>query len=250
MLSEKRHCILFTDFARRRTMVSFDPTLKGFIRSSLATLNRPLAQRRFTRAVATSDGPLRISIGAGNRRLEGWINTDVHWRTRFYLDLLKPWPVPDGSVAAIYADNVIEHFSLEDFRHILQYAFVALAEGAIIRLVTPDVGRTVQAYVNNDTLANQHLERHRKAGYSAEYPVDLLRITFAECGHHLGFCHDFQSLSSELVRSGFSDCCRKEVGQSDIPEFRNLEARLEPSEAATSLVVEAKKVGRTSYAHS
>ena len=47
-----------------------------------------------------------------------------------WLDLSKPWPVPPGSVSHIYADNVIEHFSLSMVRAVLKNAFDVLAPEA------------------------------------------------------------------------------------------------------------------------
>lgn len=185
--------------------------------------------------------PLLVSIGAGQRTLEGWINTDAQWHSRYFLDLLKPWPVVPGSVARIYADNVIEHFTVPDARIVLKHAYDALQPGGRIRLTTPDVERTAMAYLHDAELAARHLDRHRRAGYEVYYPVDLLRITFAECGHHLGFCHDSYSLCSELERAGFRLCERCEVGCSPDTLLCGLEARGEPTEVATALIVEAVK---------
>jgi predicted SAM-dependent methyltransferase len=182
-----------------------------------------------------------ISAGAGDRKLKGWLNTDVGWRSVFYLDLTKPWPVPGASISGVYADNVIEHFSLKLGRVVLKHAFEAMQPGGRIRLVTPDVERTAQAYLNDPDLTVRHLERHRRAGYDVYYPVDLLRVTFSECGHHLGFCYDWAALSSELQHAGFVEIERFATGDSNDPVFKNLEARMEPTEAATSLVIEGKK---------
>jgi hypothetical protein len=49
------------------------------------------------------------------------------------------------------------------------------------------------------------------------------------------------SLSTELQKVGFVDVKRVQPGQSEDPLLKNLEARMEPSEAATSLVVEARR---------
>jgi predicted SAM-dependent methyltransferase len=169
------------------------------------------------------------------------LNTDIHWRSRLYLDLTKPWPVPKASVARVYADNVIEHFSLKEGRRVLKYAFDAMQPSGRIRLVTPDVGRTVQAYLNDPDLTARHLERHRRNGYDVAHPVDILRVTFSECGHHVGFCYDWEALSRELRDAGFVKLERFDPGKSNDPVLTDLEARMEPTEAATSLVIEASK---------
>jgi predicted SAM-dependent methyltransferase len=201
----------------------------------------PLLSRRFRKAVESEQQPVKVNIGAGNIRLDGWINTDVAWRS-LYLDLTKPWPVAAGSIDRIYGDNVIEHFPLPVCRSVLRYCWDALREGGRIRLATPDVERTARAYLDDPELTAAHLERHRRHGFPAEYAVDMLRITYAYHGHHLGYCFDCAALSAELSAAGFVDIRRYEAGKSDDPVFRGLERRHEPTEAATELIVEARKV--------
>jgi predicted SAM-dependent methyltransferase len=217
---------------------------RATVTEGLAVLNRPLAEWRFRKAVRNARGPLLVSAGAGDRKLPGWLNTDISWRASLYLDLTKPWPVRSASVAGVYADNVIEHFPLTVGRLVLKYAFEALAPGGRIRLATPDVEGTARAYLNDPDLAARHLERHRRFGYDVYYPVDLLRVTFSECGHHVGFCYDWDSLSAELQRAGFVDVERFGPGESNDARLKNLEARMEATEAATSLIVEARRPGR------
>lgn len=158
-----------------------------------------------------------------------------------YLDLTKPWPVPPGSIDRIYGDNVIEHFPLPVCRAVLRHCWNALSFGGGLRLATPDVERTARAYLENPELTAAHLDRHRRRGFPAEYPVDMLRITYAYHGHHLGYCFDWAALSAELAAAGFVDIRRYEAGQSGDPTFSGLEHRHEPTEAATGLIVEARK---------
>jgi predicted SAM-dependent methyltransferase len=201
----------------------------------------PALSRRFQRAVASEQGLVKVNVGAGVANLNGWINTDVGSRLSMYLDLTKPWPVSPRSIDRIYGDNVIEHFPLHVCRSVLRYCWEALKDGGSIRLATPDVERTARAYLEDPQLTAAHLDRHRRHGYPAEHAVDMLRVTYAYHGHHLGFCFDWASLSAELAKAGFGDIRRYEAGQSDDVLFRCLEQRHEPTEAATELIVEARK---------
>ena len=208
---------------------------------TLTVLRAPMLSRRFQRAVADESRPVKVNVGAGGVNLDGWINTDVAWRLPMYLDLTRTWPVPPGSVDRIYGDNVIEHFPLQVCRAVLRHCWEALSAEGRIRLATPDVERTARAYLEDSQLTAAHLDRHRRHGYPAEHPVDMLRITYVYHGHHLGYCFDWEALSTELAAAGFVDIRRCEAGQSDDPLFSGLEHRREPTEAATELIVEARK---------
>ena len=69
--------------------------------------------------------------------------------------------------------------------------------------------------------------------------MDLLRVTFAEAEHYLGYCYDYAALSEELTKVGFVDIHREEAGSSTDPAFNKVEKRAGPSERATALVVVA-----------
>jgi predicted SAM-dependent methyltransferase len=216
-------------------------TARLVVSDTLTALRAPMLSRRFQRAVANSTGPVKVNVGAGTVVLPGWINTDVHWRSDMYLDLTRPWPVPPESIDRIYGDNVIEHFSLKTARDVFRHCYRALRPGGAVRFATPDLERTARAYLEDSALTSAHLERHRRNGYPAEHPADMLRVTYAYHGHHRGYIFDWDALSAELAAAGFSDVRRYDAGQSDDPEFKGLETRAEPTEAATELVVQARK---------
>jgi predicted SAM-dependent methyltransferase len=210
-------------------------------RRVLEFTNRPIAQARFARAVRTTPGPFRINIGSGRHSLPGWLNADIDFRARHYLDATHPWPLPPGSVELIYADNVIEHVPMPLARAMLANAFNALMPGGILRLATPDVERTARAYLDNPELSARHLQRHRDHGYQVYYPVDLLRITFTTSGHERGYLWDYASLAAELSAAGYTQIMRCECNESPHPALRNIETRATETEVATTLVIEAQK---------
>jgi predicted SAM-dependent methyltransferase len=213
----------------------------ALVHDTLTTFRAPALSRRFQKAAAAAQRPVKVNVGAGSAHLDGWLNTDVSWRSGMYLDITRPWPVPPGSIDRIYGDNVIEHFPLSVCRVVLQNCFQALRPGSGLRLATPDVERTARSYLDDPRLTADHLDRHRRHGYPADHAVDMLRVVYVYHGHHLGYCFDWRSLSAELARAGFAGVRRCDAGQSDDPAFRGLESRAEPTEAATELIVEAWK---------
>jgi len=213
----------------------------SWVKSLVALVNRPLAKRRFRRAVSGAH-QLRLHVGAATSRLPGWINTDAYWRASLYLDATRPWPVVPGSVSYVYGDNVIEHLTLPEGRRMLECAFRSLCRGGRIRLATPDVERMARIYLGEPAAADQLLAWHRSAGREAAHPVDLLRIYFTHWGHEAGYLYDFASLSQELRRAGFANVTRCGTGESADPVLRNLEARTD-AEASIQLIVEAERSG-------
>lgn len=64
-----------------------------------------------------ADGsPLRLHLGCGLTRHEGWLNCD-YIDTDYadcVFDVQKPWPFPDNSVHEIYASHMLEHLRDHD----------------------------------------------------------------------------------------------------------------------------------------
>jgi predicted SAM-dependent methyltransferase len=174
-------------------------------------------------------------------RLDGWLNTDIDDSSIMYLNAVEVWPVPPGSVSYIYADNFIEHITIDDARRFLSNAFTALRPGGIIRIVTPNVRTAAEAYLGGGSLLEAMLDRHRRNGYRVEYAVDVLRIVFAESEHWRGYLYDEEALSAELRRAGFVDASVCRVGESAHPPLRGLDSRAEPIEDALQLVLESRR---------
>lgn len=217
-------------------------TLSPHVHRMITRVWRPLGSARFRAAAqaAGQTGTVKINIGSGREPVPGWVNTDIVWQGRLYLDALNPWPVEPGSVEFIYADNVIEHIPLRDANAFMRNAFEALRPGGVMRLATPDVEAIAKQYLENGDSARAGLERNRELGNPMEYPVELLRQVYVGAKHYLGFCYDYASLSAEMNRAGF-DTKRVATGESEHPELAGLEARTHAAEAATQLVVEGVK---------
>jgi predicted SAM-dependent methyltransferase len=221
------------------------PVAEHVIHTTMAAVKRPQQRRRLQRALAgaRAAGQVNISIGSGLVDLPGFITTDIVWWAPRYLDIGRPWPMPAGSVNAVYGDNVIEHLPLPAARLALRNALAALRPGGAIRLATPDAEATARAYLDDDDLAERHLDRHRRHGFDVDHRVDLLRITYTLHGHERGYIYDETSLTAELLRAGFGQVRRHLAGQSDLEVFRGLERRSEASECQTELILEAVRPG-------
>lgn len=104
---------------------------------------------------------LRLHVGCGPARLEGWLNCDLYAgeNVDVVYDLQARWPFRDNTASAIYGSHVLEH--LADFRTFFAEAHRVLVDSGQLIVRTP--------YGN-----------HR----SAWWDVSHLRPWFAE-----SFCH-------------------------------------------------------------
>lgn len=80
---------------------------------------------------------MKLNIGCGNNRLEGYINIDkVVWcNPDKCFDLEKVWPIPDGSVDEIVATHVLEH--MRDFVYVACEIYRVLKVGGKVFITVP-----------------------------------------------------------------------------------------------------------------
>jgi predicted SAM-dependent methyltransferase len=216
-----------------------NPRLRAVIRAGVLAVNTPLAKARLRRTLAKTPRPLRLEIG-GLQQRDGWVVTNVNAVARNYLDATSRWPIEDGSVSLVYADNVIEHIPLDAGRAMLAEAYRCLQTGGTIRLVTPDIRSHVEMYLAGaESVHSNAGNTYRSLGLVVEYPVDLLRIPIGQFGHHVGYVYDFETLEAELSRAGFHSVKRFSVGESNDSELRGIDQRAD--EGGAQFAVEATR---------
>ncbi len=93
-----------------------------------------------TATVATA-APLRLNLGAGRVKLDGFTAIDRKTGGEVY-----PLPYADGSVEEIVASHVLEHFSHREIRAVLTDWVRVLKPGGKIRLAVPDAEEVTRLY--------------------------------------------------------------------------------------------------------
>ena len=82
---------------------------------------------------------MKINIGAGSTRYDGYVNCDYsnHYNPEYVFDLEKDkWPFEDNSVTHVIAHHVLEHLG-EGYFHALKELYRVCASGAIIDIRVP-----------------------------------------------------------------------------------------------------------------
>ena len=155
-------------------------------------------------------GPLRLHVGCGAARLEGWVNIDLQ-------------PLPGVDVVAditqglrfsgaelIFAEHFLEHLRVDAAVDFLAEAHRALAPGGCLRLSTPNLDWVmIHAY-------------HPQAP-AEQKPMEALQINR---GFH-GWGHEFlwnrEILALALEACGFDDLAWCRWGESARPQLRGIE---------------------------
>jgi predicted SAM-dependent methyltransferase len=183
---------------------------------------------------------LSVNIGSGGKGLPNWINIELipARDTTLCLDIRRPLPFADRSVARILAEHVVEHI---DFRSDIPVVFSdwyrVLRLGGITRIVVPDARRFLAAYVSDDPELWRNLDWDLNTLPDDIYtPMHIINHIFHQGGEHL-FAYDFETLSWALHRAGFSQVEQMSFRKSRDPEL----AIDQENHAPYSLYVEAMK---------
>ncbi len=105
---------------------------------------------------------IKLHLGAGGTKIQGYLNVDsLFLRNTELVSKIEHlnFFVKKGSVSAIYASHVFEHFSQEEIKKILKLMHVLLQEDGELRISVPDIDKIVKIY-------NKNWEHFQKKGHS------------------------------------------------------------------------------------
>lgn len=193
------------------------------------------ARRRTRDRLATLPAKdLGVNIGCGPNSLSGWINLD--WARGDGIDIVwdlrKGLPFPSKSCTAIFGEHVIEHLTKDDASQLVKECHRVLQKGGVVRLSTPDAGRFLRAYANNDDFLH-----HPSFELPIETPMDRVNQMMREYGQHL-WTYDAAALILLLKQAGFGEVAEQQFGSSRHPRMQSIDTE---SRAFESLYVEAIK---------
>lgn len=170
---------------------------------------RPFSRTRKSQADVPRRG-VRLHVGAGRERLEGWVNLDIQELPG--VDLVAD--VTEGldfeDVEAIYAEHFLEHLRIDDAVDFLEDCHRVLGRDRWLRLSTP----------NLDWVWLTH--------YSLEAPPEVRAQQAIQANRAFhGWRHQFlwnrPLLGRALAACGFQDVTWCRYGESQRPEFSALE---------------------------
>jgi len=124
---------------------------------------------------------IRLNLGCGPKRIDGWINVDYaiaarlakypivgpvlsrlfrnNWHPEIVIaDLRKSFVWEDNSVDVVYSSHTLEHFSKLEGTEFLSECHRVVKPGGIIRIVVPDLQVLVKDYISGRLAADDFVD--------------------------------------------------------------------------------------------
>lgn len=185
---------------------------------------------------------IKLNLGCGGNLLEGYLNVgfeDGRPDSDHYLnhDLSKSIPADFCSVDVIYNCHFLEHLSYTDGIQFLKNSHVAMKDGAIMRILVPDLELWCLRYLQHD---KEFLNAYRNAYLGPNYPTDgsIFMGMLHNHGHKMGW--DWDTLKYWLEWTGFKYVRKTKYRESDLEDIQRLEP-VNPGRELESLCVECYK---------
>jgi len=217
---------------------------------------------------------IRLNLGCGSVRPDGWINTDSSLNAHLqriplvgglvqkafhtveydnnnlvYMNLNKEWPYKSGTVDIVYASHLFEHLTLSSAELFLKESYRCLKPGGVMRIVVPDLYKICKKYIHeyeNEGKADPTefimwaINMHREGQYGKKINwFKKLILEWQGYPHQHKFMYDEKSLANKLKQNGFNNIASLSYGVSGyIPEIRDVEGT---KESYLSVYLEARK---------
>lgn len=95
---------------------------------------------------------MKLNIGAGSKRLEGWTSLGLDEDHEIQSDI-RALDVPDGSVTEALACHVVEHISLREVPAMFVDWYRAMAPGSMLAVEGPDLAKCCRNFLADPTNA-------------------------------------------------------------------------------------------------
>ena len=173
--------------------------------------------------------PIKLELGAADRKMEGWTSVDMNDNCALNLDLTKPIPFPDNSVSMIYSSHVLEHFEYPELIKLLAECLRVLKPGGTFSSSVPNARIYLNAYHDPDNFNPEMYCRHKPA-YNYLSKIDYVNYMAYMAGQHR-YMFDEENLLTIAKKVGFRAAALR-----DFDNMLDLEAR-----DFQSLYIEANK---------
>ncbi len=177
---------------------------------------------RAIKALLNGSVPIKLELGAGNRKMEGWTSVDLHGNCSLSLDLTKPIPFPDNSVSMIYSSHLLEHFEYSELIKLLAECLRILKPGSSFSACIPNARIYLNAYHDAKSFAPAIYCRYEPA-YNFNSPIDYVNYMAYMAGHHK-YMFDEENIVAILNKAGFRSAKLRAIDKSLDLEDRDFQS--------------------------
>lgn len=140
-----------------------------------------------------------------------------------YGDITKGPLCEENAADAVFASHVLEHMPYSTMTSALENIYVMLKPGGVFRLIVPDLRSRAKKYLECQTPEAAHeFMRRAHLGVEDAHSIKSRLFTLFGHSHHL-WMYDERSMRAELAARGFTDIRACRYGDSEIPEFAEVE---------------------------
>lgn len=164
--------------------------------------DRDLLERRRKNNFISDNEEIKINIGAGSTKYEGYLTLDKYCNADIKKDIFEIDLFNDGTVDKFLAEHVLEHFSSADGEKFMKICYNSLKVGGELEISVPDLGRLNE--ITDEEYKLKVLYGHRDWG---------------EGMFHL-FGYSEKTLKELFVKFGFEIKEIKSLWCYDAPEIR------------------------------
>lgn len=183
--------------------------------------------------------PVKINLGAGHWKLDGWVNVDVDpsCTPSVLADLSAALPFRDGVASHMHTEDFIDQLTLEQAGGFLRECHRILAPGGVLRVLTPDLERLVRHYLEDPEGLVQLWNRAVGIPLELGTPGEVLNTGMRFAGHT--FIYDAETMAQLAKANGF-EARRVAFNESEQPALQGVDLR--SPDGALSLYVDLYRV--------
>lgn len=175
-------------------------------------------------AAASRPDGVRINLGSGHWKLEGWINVDLDAGSRpdVLANLARPLPFADGVAWLMHTEDFIDQLELEQAEKFLAECHRVLQPGGILRVLTPDLEKMTVLYLEDPDELIRMWRENVGLPLRLNAACEVMNMGMRFAGHR--FMYDPDTLIALADRCGF-DARQRRYNQSDEPELLGTDLR-------------------------
>jgi predicted SAM-dependent methyltransferase len=168
---------------------------------------------------------MKLSIGAGDRRIPGWVHVDNDPKTDpdMLVDISGPLPFGDNTIECILCEEVVTQISLESCQQFLFECRRIIQKNGVVRVSTPDLRLFSEAYLNRQEWLLEIWEEQVGLPLTTGTAAEIFNTGMRAVGP---FVYDEQTLTILAKAAGFF-VYRRSQNESCHPAMQDIDLRSE-----------------------